>query len=484
MVESLTVAGLAVLVGGELRGEGSGVLVDVTHDSRAAGPGIMFVAIRGFAFDGHSFAKSAAGQGAPLLVERWLDIEAPQIRVADTRVALAAAAAAVHGNPAEAMKVVGVTGTNGKTTVTYMLESIVRSAGLIVGRIGTTGAAVDGVPLKIARTTPEASDLQRLLREMADRGVDVVALEVSSHALELDRVSQIHFAIAAFTNLSQDHLDFHETMDAYFEAKAKLFDGRADRAVIWIEDPRGADLATSAVGDVTTVGLSNAADVRGVDLEPGLTLSTVTIETEGLALPVEIRPGGDFNVENGLIAAAIALALGIQPENIKRGLAAVGAVPGRFESVESGQPFVVLVDYAHSPGGVESAVRAVRALSEGTIIAVVGAAGDRDVAKRPLMGAAAAAADIAVITSDNPRSEDPDSIVGEVVAGTVGLNAVVYVEPDREVAIAKALDLAGPGDAVLILGKGHEQGQELGDRMIPFDDREVAFRHLSARWAS
>ncbi len=215
MADPLTVAGLADLVAGELRVDPEATVVDVTHDSRAAGPGVMFVAIRGYHTDGHAFAESAASRGASLLVDRWLVSEAPQIKVADTRVALATAAAAVHGDPSNRMSVVGVTGTNGKTTVTYMLESIVRSAGLRVGRIGTTGAAIDGVALEIARTTPEASDLQRLLREMADLGVEVVAIEVSSHALELHRVSAIHFSVAAFTNLSQDHLDFHETMDLF-----------------------------------------------------------------------------------------------------------------------------------------------------------------------------------------------------------------------------------------------------------------------------
>jgi len=483
-LEPQTVAGLAEVVGGELRGDGTAVVGDVTHDSRDAGPGVMFAAIRGFRVDGHSYAVGAAAQGAPLLVERWIDVEAPQIKVADSRLGLALVAAAVNGYPSERMAVVGITGTNGKTTITYMIEAIAGAAGRKAGRIGTTGVAIAGVPIEVARTTPEASDLQRLLSEMAEVGVEVAAIEVSSHALELHRATGIHFTIGAFTNLTQDHLDFHGTMEDYFAAKAKLFDGRADQAVIWIDDPKGAELAASTAGEVVTVGFSEAADVRGMDPRPGLISSTVMVDFGDVAVPIEIRPGGDFNIPNGLMAGAIAWTLGIGSAAITGGLASIRAIPGRLEAVEMGQPFVVLVDYAHTPGSIESVVGAARALSNGTIISVIGAGGDRDVAKRPMMGAAAAAADIAIITSDNPRSEDPEVIVSQVLAGTVGLGATVYAEADREAAIVRALNLAMPDDVVLILGKGHEQGQELAGRTIPFDDREVASRHLAARWAS
>jgi UDP-N-acetylmuramoyl-L-alanyl-D-glutamate--2,6-diaminopimelate ligase len=482
--EPQTIGTLARLIGGEVRGDATSEVTDITHDSRAAGPGQMYAAVRGFTSDGHLYAPVAASQGAALLVEEWIDVDAPQIKVPDTRQAMARIAAAVHGHPADHIRVVGVTGTNGKTTVTYLLESIVAAAGLVPGRIGTLGAAIAGRPVPVPRTTPESTDLQRLLAEMVAGGVDIAAIEVSSHALELHRVDGVDFAVGAFTNFSQDHLDFHKTMDEYFAAKARLFDGRAATAVIWTDDPKGAEMATMAVGPVVTVGLGEGTDVRGMDPRPGLVSSSVLIDFGDARLDAYIGLGGDFNIANGLVAAAIAYTLGIDTEAIGEGLAQVRPVPGRLEPVDAGQPFVVLVDYAHSPGGVEAAVAAVRGVSSGTILAVVGSAGDRDAAKRPLMGAAATRADIAILTSDNPRSEDPEAILAEVVAGTVGTMTTVYAEVDREAAIGKALDLAAPGDVVLILGKGHEQGQEFATHTIPFDDREVAARLLARRYGT
>lgn len=481
----VTIDRLATLLDGRVRGDGSVTVTDATHDSREAGPGVLFVAIRGFTSDGHRFGPLAARAGSPLLVEEWVDaVDVPQVMVADTRLAMGRAAALIHGSPSAQMAVVGITGTNGKTTVTYQIESILRAAGRRAGRIGTTGAAIDGRPVPLARTTPEATDLQRLLARMVGDGVEVAAIEVSSHALTLHRVEGIHFRVGAFTNLSQDHLDFHADMESYFEAKARLFDGRSERAVVWIDDPYGAVLAGRIGDEAVTVGFSPAATVRGIDPRPGLVSSQVVVDVDGERMAIEVRPGGDYNIANALVAAAVCKVLGIDAEAIGRGLAAVGAVPGRLEAVEAGQPFVVLVDYAHTPGGIESVVATVRAVSGGTILAVAGAGGDRDVAKRPLMGAAAASADIAIITSDNPRSEDPDAIIAQVLEGTRHSGATILTEPDRELAIAKALELAHEGDVVLILGKGHEQGQEFADHTLPFDDREVAMRHLRMRWAS
>lgn len=475
---------LARILGAEFRGDPGTLVSDITHDSRSAGPGIMFAAIRGFRADGHRFAPEAARAGAPLLVEEWCDVDAPQILVTSTREAMALVAAEVHGRPSDHMRVVGITGTNGKTTITYLLESIITAAGLVAGRIGTLGAAVAGRPVDIPRTTPESTELQRILADMVETGVDIAAIEVSSHALELHRVDGVHFAVGAFTNLSQDHLDFHGSMDAYFAAKARLFDGRAERSVIWVDDPKGAELAGLAIGPVTTVGLGEGADVRGLDQRPGLVSSSVLIDFGDERLDAYVGLGGDFNVANALVAAAVARTLGIGLDAIGEGLAQVRPVPGRLEPVDAGQPFVVLVDYAHSPGGIEAAVAAVRGVSNGTILAVVGAAGDRDAAKRPLMGAAATRADIAILTSDNPRSEDPETILREVVAGAAGGAATVYAEVDREKAIGMAFDLAAPGDVVLILGKGHEQGQEFATHTIPFDDREVAARLLAGRYGT
>lgn len=458
-------------------------VADLQHDSRGVGEGDGFVAIVGETFDGHDFIDAAIKRGAAAIVaERESDIVLPQLLVSDTRMALPLLAAAVHHHPSRDLDVVGVTGTNGKTTVTYMLEAIGVAAGRTPGLVGTVGARIGGSPVTLMRTTPEATDLQRLLRQMVDGGVDLVALEVSSHALMLGRANAIDYDIAAFTNLSRDHLDFHGTMERYAEAKFRLFDAdRARRAVIWIDDPMGAKLAALTPLPTTTVGFTSTADIRGSVVATSATGSVVEAATPRESFRLDVGLAGRFNVANALVAAACAFELGMSTEAIVAGLGSLTTIAGRFEFVGRGSGSMVIVDYAHTPEAVAGVVAAARDFTDGKVIAVVGAGGDRDVAKRPEMGAAAASADVAVITSDNPRSEDPEAIISAVAAGTAGSDAEVRLEPDRAVAIRSAIAGADPDDVVLILGKGHEQGQEVGGVVLPFDDREIAGSAIAAR---
>ena len=478
MRDHLSLGELASLAGGELRGDPAIEISDVSHDSRDAAPGLLFVAVRGFTVDGHDFVAGLEGRVAGAVVEDWVDADVPQVRVGDSRGVLGVLADAVHGHPSAQMAVIGVTGTNGKTTVTYLLESIVRASGRVAGRLGTTGASIAGREVSVPRTTPEASDLHRLFAEMVGAGVDVVALEVSSHALQLDRVAGVSFDVVAFTNLSQDHLDFHGDMETYFGVKSQLFDGRARREVIWVGDEHGRRLFERRRGAVS-VGFDDAT-VRAAHVTAGLGTSSFTLETPGGSTGIQLPLGGAFNVANAAIAAACALAVDVDLDAVASGLEGLGVVPGRMEAVDTGQPFLVLVDYAHSPGGIEIVVRDASRLAEQRVIAVVGAGGDRDREKRPMMGAAAADADVVFVTSDNPRSEDPDVIIDEIIAGTEGGLARVERIPDRRAAIAAAVAEAKPGDVVLVLGKGHETGQDIGGTIHEFDDRQVVYEVLEA----
>ncbi|MYC84967.1 MAG: UDP-N-acetylmuramoyl-L-alanyl-D-glutamate--2,6-diaminopimelate ligase [Acidimicrobiia bacterium] len=478
-----TLACLAGRLGGEMRGDGSILIEDVTHDSRQVAPGFLFVAVPGRIVDGHRFLEDAARRGAAaaLVQDRFSQVAIPQIRVPDTRRVLGVAASMVHGEPSRGLEVIGVTGTNGKTTVTVMLEAIARAAGRSCGKIGTLGVTLDGVDEVLSHTTPEGADLQRLLRRMVDRGVSMVAMEVSSHALALSRVEGVSFSVAAFTNLSQDHLDFHGNMEDYYLAKASLFDGRAAVHVIDVTTAAGRRLARSATGPVVTVGRGPGHDVSIVSPDPDLSQARFRCRIGGQDVALDVRPGGLHNIHNAAVAAACAQQVGIGSGAIRAGLGAMVGVRGRLDPVDLGQPFQVLIDYAHSPEAVESVVRTARAHSRGSVIVVVGGAGDRDATKRPLLGAAAARADLAVITSDNPRSEDPALLVEQVVAGTRDGRARVLAEVERDAAIRLAIEHASPGDVVLILGKGHETYQDFGTRVVPFDDREVAASWLAAR---
>lgn len=477
MSEPVSLARLAERVpGASVRGEPGTLVSDITHDSRAVRSGTLFVAVRGLTSDGHEFVAGAVQRGATAVaVDHELAVEVPQLIVPHTRRALAPLSACVFGDPSRHMHVIGVTGTNGKTTVAHMLESIARGAGLRVGIVGTVGARIAGSPVPVPRTTPEASDLQRLLAQMVEAGCSVAAIEVSSHALELNRADAVEFRAVGFTNLSQDHLDFHRDMDAYYRAKAQLFTpGRADVAVINVGDPAGKRLAEESGIPVRTVGTEVGADYRYEVGDESVGGSTFSFTTQEWSKVVTIPMAGAFNVTNAAVAAGLADVAGFGPDAIVAGLGGVAVVPGRWERVDEGHPFAVVVDYAHTPEAVAQVIESARRLTAGRVIVVVGAGGDRDREKRPKMGAAASAADLAVITSDNPRSEDPESIVRAVAAGAEGSAAVVLEEPDRRAAIQRAVAEARPGDVVLVLGKGHETGQEIAGIVHPFDDRAEA----------
>ncbi|MGZ5296821.1 MAG: UDP-N-acetylmuramoyl-L-alanyl-D-glutamate--2,6-diaminopimelate ligase [Actinomycetota bacterium] len=470
-----------------IRGDGDGdgevAVSDVAFDSREVTPGALFFCVPGLHVDGHAFASEALNAGAvALVVERWLDVGAPQALVPSVRRAMGPMSAVAFADPASSMATIGVTGTNGKTTVTYLLASIFDAAGWTPGVVGTTGARVAGEPVPLARTTPEAPDLHRLLARMRDRGVRGAALEVSSHALEQRRVDGVVFDVAVFTNLSQDHLDFHATMDAYFDAKALLFTpDHAVRAIVNADDPFGRRLLRHVAIPTTTFGIGSEADLRARDIV--VTRDGIACTIDGVAIRSRLR--GSFNVGNLLAAGAAARALGIDDGAISRGLAALLEVPGRMEPIEAGQDFLVVVDYAHTPDSIRSVLRASRPLTSGRLILVFGCGGDRDRAKRSPMGAAATAnADLTVVTTDNPRSEDPLAIISEIEPGLKSGGGSFVIEPDRRAAIRLALHEAAAGDVVVIAGKGHEPFQELRDEAIPFDDRVVTREELEAMGSS
>ncbi|MEP6659964.1 MAG: UDP-N-acetylmuramoyl-L-alanyl-D-glutamate--2,6-diaminopimelate ligase [Acidimicrobiales bacterium] len=443
-------------------------VVAIEHRSTLVVPGALFCCVRGQRVDGHDFAQDAIGAGAvALAVERRLPFDTAQIVVNDTRIAMAPLASAIHGHPSRAMTMVGVTGTNGKTTTVSFLASIFAANGWSGATIGT---------LTGPRTTPEAPELQALLARFRDEGANAVAMEVTSHGLAQHRVDAITFAVGVFTNLSRDHLDYHGTMEAYFAAKASLFEpGRAGHAVVNLDDPHGRLLADTLGVPVTGFSLSHLSELR-----VGATHSTFRWH----GVDVEIALGGRFNVTNALAAATAASVLGIEPHVVANGLRAAAQVPGRFESVDAGQPFPLIVDYAHTPDGLEQVLRAARDVAVGgRVLVVFGCGGERDATKRPAMGQAAAElADVAVITSDNPRSEDPDAIIAAVRSGIVSPSrARVLIEPDRRRAIGLAIAEARDGDVVVVAGKGHETTQTIGDQVRAFDDRVVARELLEDR---
>jgi len=489
----------------ELRGDPRTEIASVTHDSRAVGAGDLFCCVPGSTTDGHDHAPGAVAAGAAaLLVERPLGLPVAEVRVASVRAAMGPVADAAWDRPSTKLAVLGVTGTNGKTTTTYLLEAIARAAGIRPGVIGTIGARIGGEPVPGERTTPEATELQALLARMVDAGVGLAAIEVSSHALVMHRVDGTRFAAACFTNLSHDHLDFHASLEEYFEAKALLFDpARTDAAATNLDDPHGVEIARRAeAAGLTVLGFgleAPAAAVRAEGLDTGPAGNRFRLATPYGSADVHSPLVGPFNASNALAAAATALAAGLDVESVAAGLGAPVTVPGRMERIEAGQPFPVLVDYAHTPDGLEKVLRAARPLvgpggtggappttaagaaKRGRLVVVFGCGGDRDRAKRPVMGKAAATlADVIVITSDNPRSEDPMTIIGEVVAG-VPSGVYPIVEPDRRKAIAVAMAVAGgeEGDVVVVAGKGHESGQTAGGVTVPFDDRVVCREELA-----
>jgi len=471
-------------------------LVEVTalaYDNRRVASGTAFFCVRGFTRDGHDFAAGALERGAvALVVDHELEgIGVPQVLVEDVRAAMAPAAARLHGDPTATLRTIGITGTNGKTTSAYLVRALLEAAGEPTGLLGTVTSVVGGAEHPVARTTPEAIDLQATFAAMRSAGDTHCVMEVSSHALALGRADAIHWAAAIFTNLTQDHLDFHPTMEEYFAAKRQLFtDGRPPVAVVNIDDPYGARLAGElrAAGDhgpahparLVTIGIdSPGADLRATDIESSFAGSA--FRAGGLTLRSPLP--GRFNVMNVLGAVAAVRALGVDDATIAAALPEAGRVPGRFEPVDEGQGFAVLVDYAHTPDSLENVLTAARPLAANRLLCVFGCGGDRDRGKRPQMGEISARlADQTIVTSDNPRSEDPQAIVAEILAGIEGRSPHVESIVDRHAAIERAIALAAAGDVVVIAGKGHEQGQEFDQgRKLPFDDVGVAREALRAR---
>ena len=466
---------------------------DVCHDSRRAGGGSVFVAVPGAQFDGARFAGDAAARGALFVVSQTAPPSHPPIPwvcVPDARVALSALAAAFHGNPSHDLLVVGVTGTNGKTTTTYLIESVLEQAAIPTGRICTIAnrigrGAADDPPPPI-HTTPEAPEVHRMLRGMREAGMRACVLETSSHALALHRVDHVRFAAGVFTNLTRDHLDFHGGMDSYFAAKRRLFELLTDRApaVVNVDDPYGARLAAT-VGRPVTYALDEAADVTPSRLDTGATGTRIEADTPCGALRIRSPLIGRANAGNLLAAAATAVALDLPREAIEAGLRTVDGVPGRMERVSSADDDItVIVDFAHTDDALRRLLQAVRPLAGGRLITVFGCGGDRDATKRPLMGAVAARlSDRVVVTSDNPRSEDPLAIIRAIETGIAGeggrMNHCSVVE--RGVAITGAIRDALPGDVVVIAGKGHERTQVIGSDELPFEDAAVARAALAAR---
>ena len=459
----------------------------VTHDSRAVRPGDVYAGLPGSRAHGAEFAAAARAAGAVAMVSDRPSDDLPTLVVPDPRAVLGDLARWVYGDPSAAMDVVGVTGTNGKTTTAYLLEAGFAAAGRTTGLIGTVETRVAGERLASAHTTPEAPDLQALLAVMRERGVTGVGMEVSSHGLALGRVDGTTFAAAVFTNLSQDHLDFHPDMEAYFKAKASLFTPqRAKVAVLNVDDPAGQRIVELTRLPVVTTSAAGArlADWQAHDIELSIEGATFRVVAPGVAERVSIRLPAAYNVANTLGALAALVSVGVPFEAARAGVESLTGVPGRLERVDRGQPFLAVVDYAHTPDAVESVLKALRPLTKGSIIVVLGCGGDRDPAKRPLMGKAAGDyADFVVATSDNPRSEDPVAILDAMVAGLRSQTDNRFlVDPDRRSAIRNAVALAHPGDIVLVAGKGHEQGQQFADHTVPFDDRVVLAEAID-EWA-
>lgn len=478
-------------------GGGDPEVQGIAYHSGRVRPGDLFVAVPGFRTDGHLYLREALERGAVgVVVEEGREIPpdlpagAALVCAEDTRRALALLSDRFWDHPSGKLALVGVTGTNGKTTTSYLVEAAAARTGLTTGLIGTVTYRVAGRELPVERTTPESADLQRILASMADAGCRVVAMEVSSHALALHRVDSCEFRVAVFTNLSQDHLDFHRDMEEYYRAKERLFLplsrgglGPAAAAVN-VDDPYGRRLLDRVESRVLTYGTRKEADLRGWLLEAGLKSSRVRVEYEGWREDGETALTGAFNLYNILGALAACILLDLDPSICLEGILSHRGVPGRFQAVEEGQDFAVLVDYAHTPDSLRRVLEAARGISGGRVIVVFGCGGDRDRGKRPLMGEIAVRlADLSVITSDNPRSEDPLAIIEEIEEGArrVVEGNAWRVEPDRRRAIEIAVEEAGKGDVVVIAGKGHEKGQIFADRVIPFDDVVEAKKALRRR---
>jgi UDP-N-acetylmuramoyl-L-alanyl-D-glutamate--2,6-diaminopimelate ligase len=471
------------LTGARVAKQGDAEITGITYDSREVKPGWLFVAMQGGSFDGHRFVGAAVEAGAvAVIAERDVDgVDVPCVIVADGRTAMGEISAPFFGFPSRKMKLVGVTGTSGKTTVTHLIQSIFNASGRPAGLIGTLGARIGDELIETKHTTPESVDLQRTLAYMADRGVKVVAIEASSHGLYQGRTLGCEFDCGVFTNIARDHLDFHGTLEAYLDAKLILFRDYPARsakrfvAAINADDPAAGQVIDCAGGGIT-FAVENSADVKATNIEVTDRSVRFDMTYQGRTVPIGLAIGGFFNVYNALAASAAALGLGLDLDTIIGGLAVAHQVPGRFESVDCGQDFGVIVDYAHTPDELENVLRTAKSLASNRLIAMFGCGGDRDRGKRPIMGRIGTdLADLVVVTSDNPRTEDPEAIIAEVLTGIDEADRPrVTVQPDRREGIREAIAQARAGDVVVIAGKGHEDYQIFADRTIHFDDREVA----------
>ena len=482
------------LPGAQRIGDGDPEVRHLRYHSQQVQPGDLFACVRGFRYDGHRFAEEAVRRGAAaLLVEERLPVDRPQVLVPNTRVAMGRVAARLLGDPSRQLRVIGITGTNGKTTTSYLVKACLEAAGHRTGLIGTVHHLVGDRRLEAQRTTPEAPDLLELLAAMVDEGAEAVVMEVSSHALSLHRTEGCEIDVGVLTNVTQDHLAFHATFEAYVAAKARLFrlltqEARkaGKLAVLNVDDPHWQTMRQATQAPTVLYGLSPDAEVRAEEVRLHPQGSAFWLVSPQGRAPVQLRLPARYNVANALAAAAACLGSGVELEAVVQGLESVQGVPGRLERVDEGQPFGVLVDYAHTPDSLANVLQAVRTFTARRLIVVFGCGGDRDRGKRPLMGAVAARlADHVVITSDNPRSEDPLAICREVEAGVQevrreGGGATYQVLPDRREAIQQAIALAREGDQVVIAGKGHETYQIFADRTVPFDDRGEARRALRA----
>ncbi len=482
-----------------IHGTGAEKPSGLAYESRRVEPGFLFIAVPGERFDGHGFIPQVIEAGAGAVVVQadragqFAGLSVPQIVVPDARRAMAPLACAFYGNPTHRLYLAGVTGTNGKTTTTRMIDAIAQAAGDVTGTIGTLGATVAGKDLPGERTTPEAPDLQELFAQMLAAGATSAAMEVASHALVLGRVEGCAFDVGVFTNLTQDHLDFHGTMESYRDAKGMLFTHYADLAraadknfttVLNIDDDAGLHYTKQLSEDDEVIWYTTdpsehwkggAYTVFAETIQTYVDRITYTAKTPLGDIPIEIGFGGNFNVANSLAAIGYGVARGLTPEVIAAGLKNCPPVPGRFQPVRTGQDFAVLVDYAHTPDGIENVLKSARPLTQGRLIVVFGCGGNRDKTKRPKMGKLALdLADVAVVTSDNPRREEPEAIIDDILAGMQGPGATVHRESDRRKAIALAVGMAKPGDVMVIAGKGHENYQIVGDQTFPFDDVQVA----------
>ncbi|WP_068616356.1 UDP-N-acetylmuramoyl-L-alanyl-D-glutamate--2,6-diaminopimelate ligase [Paenibacillus tuaregi] len=481
---------VSYLTASQLHGDGEVSITGIQIDSRKVNPGDLFICLPGHTVDGHDFARQAADRGAAaLVVERVLEeVNLPQLKVKDCRLAMAVLGNAFYQEPSSKLSVIGVTGTNGKTTTTYLIEQILHDHGNKPGLIGTIQRKYDGNSYPMSGTTPESLDLQRYLHEMAEADCDYCVMEVSSHALEQGRVKGTHFRTAIFTNLTQDHLDYHKTMEEYRAAKGLFFSRLGNRyfedpqersyAVLNVDDEASEYFARQTAAEVITYGVEKEADVRASDISITARGTAFHVETFAGAADISLRMVGKFNVYNALAAISAALLEGITLEQIKSSLESLQGVEGRVEAVDEGQDFAVIVDYAHTPDGLENVLRTVDEFAVGRVICVFGCGGDRDRTKRPIMGRIAAKySDFVFVTSDNPRTENPDAILKDIEQGLVddGVPSDRYVlVVDRKEAIQKAIEMASSEDVVLIAGKGHETYQIVGTEVHDFDDRVVA----------